>query len=52
MSLMISFIFFTVTGILILLIGAIVHRYKKETTHIHEEYEKNKLKIVEKKLNN
>ncbi len=47
-----SFIFFTVTGILILLIGAIVHRYKKETTNINEEYEKNKLKIVEKKLNN
>jgi putative membrane protein len=43
-----SFVFFTVTGILILLIGAVVHRYKKETTHIHEEYEKNKQKIAEK----
>lgn len=42
------FVFFTITGILILLIGAIVHSYKKETTHIYEEYEKNKQKIPEK----
>ena len=43
-----SFVFFTVAGILILLIGAVVHRYKKETTHMYEEYEINKQKIVEK----
>ncbi len=43
-----SFVFFTITGILVLLIGAVVHRYKKETNHIDEEYEKNKQKIAEK----
>ena len=43
-----SFVFFTVTGILVLLIGAAVLRYKKETSHIYEEYEKNKQKIAEK----
>ena len=43
-----SFVFFTITGILILLIGAIVHSYKKETAYIYEEYEKNKQKIPEK----
>lgn len=42
-----SFVFFTVAGILILLIGAIFHRYKKETNNIHKEYEKTKNKIAE-----
>ncbi len=42
-----SFIFFTIAGILILLIGAIIHRYKKETNHITEKYEKTKNKMAE-----